>query len=118
MSAAAAPARMFPKTRNPWKTTQGGYDFREWIVGYTDTFPRYYVSLGFANWTIRAIGTRVNNVWTNNGSLVTLQGSNNDTAKFTLTITSGSPQSGEAAGVQVLGKSYVNQKTYVYTPAP
>ena len=106
-----------PHTGNPWKTTLGGYDFREFIAGFSDTFPRYYVVLGKADWTIRAIGTRTAGVWTDSGgSAVTLQGTTNDSAAFTLTVTGGSPQPGDDAGIQILGLSYVNQKSYVYTP--
>jgi hypothetical protein len=38
-----------------------------------------------------------------------------DSANFTITVSNGSPQKGDDAGIQVLGLSYVNNYSPVYT---
>src|SRR6185369_7152145 len=92
---------LHPVTNNPWATTTGGYSFREFIVGYTTTFPRYYVAFASGDWTITAVGTRSGNgTWSNSSSAV-----NVGNGSLTNRITSGSPQKEDTAGVQVLGKS-------------
>ena len=104
-----------PTTNKVWATTLGGYDFREFIAGYSDTFPRNYVVVAKANWTVRYLGSRnKTGDWVDNGSTVTLQGMNQTSTTFTVTVTNGTPQSGDTSGIQVLGRSYVNEHLPVY----
>ena len=104
---------LHPVTNNPWATTQGGYNFREYIAAYTSSFPRYYVVLARADWTITCIGSKSGTAWTNTSSAVTVGTGGGGSAAMTSTVTSGSPQSADSAGVQVLGLSYVNQRSIV-----
>jgi hypothetical protein len=105
-----------PNTSNVWASTQGGFDFTEFIAGYTNTFPRTYVVVAKATWTIRYIGNRTTGgTWMNNGSGVTFQGSTQSPANLTSTVSGGSPQIGNSAGIQVLGLSFVNQHSPVYS---
>ena len=107
---------LHPSTHNPWLTTQGGYSFREFVVAYSATFTRYYVVLAKGSWTITATGSNSGGgTWSNNGSSVTISGGNG-TAQLTSTLTNGSPQSGDAAGVQVLGLSFANEHRFSHTP--
>jgi hypothetical protein len=109
------PYKVTHSNGNIWASTQGGYDFKEFIVGYSTTFPKTYVVVANAVWTIRFVGNRSGTGgWVNNGSAITLQGSSQDSATFSLNVSNGSPQSGNAVGIQVLGLSYVNQKSSVY----
>jgi hypothetical protein len=110
-----------PTTGNLWQTTQGGHTFSEFLVAFSDTFPRNYVVLGKADWSVNYIGERRNNLWIDNGSSVFIQGvpfnpNGEVRVPFTLTITNGSPQSANSAGVQVLGLSYTNEYEYRYDP--
>ena len=108
---------LHPTTRNLWATTQGGYNFREFIVGYSSSFPRYYVVLAKGDWTITGVGSNAGGgQWTNSNSSVTVGGGSGTSASLTITITNGSPQSGDAASVQVLGLSYVNEHFYAHSP--
>jgi hypothetical protein len=94
-------------TGNPWATTQGTNVFQEWIVAFTNTFPRNYTALGRGEWTVTVIGTRgAGGVWTDNGSTVTGTG----------LTTAGFPQTGDAAGVQVLGLSFVREVGMIVDP--
>jgi hypothetical protein len=104
---------LHPVTNNPCATTQGGYGFREFITGYTASFPRYYVVLAKADWTITCVGSKSGTQWTNTSSAVTVGTGGGASAAFTSTVTSGSPESGDAAQIQVLGLSYVNQRSIV-----
>jgi hypothetical protein len=105
-----------PVTHNPWMTTQGGYSFTEFMVAFSDSFKKYYGALAKATWTITAVGSRVSGVWQNTASGMTLQGASGDEAEFTSLISNGSPQSGDTAGVKVLGLSYVNHFSYGHSP--
>jgi hypothetical protein len=108
---------VFPNTTRNWASTLGGYDFKEFIVGYSTTFPRTYVVIASASWTIRYVGTRqAGGEWVNTGSVVTLQGVSQSPANFTISVTNGAPQSGTSSGIQVLGLSYANEHSAVYTP--
>jgi hypothetical protein len=100
---------LHPVTNNPWSTTQGGYSFREYIAGYTASFPRYYVVLAKGDWTITCVGSKSGSQWTNTSSAVTVGTGGGDSAALTSTITSGSPQPGDSAAIQILGLSYANQ---------
>jgi hypothetical protein len=106
-----------PNTNNTWGSTQGGYDFTEYIAGYSVSFPRNYVVLAKGTWTIKYVGSRgKNGVWNNTGSSVTLQGmAGEESASFNITVNNGSPQKGDDAGIQVLGLSYVNNYSPVFT---
>jgi hypothetical protein len=108
---------LHPVTHNPWFTTQGGYNFTEFIVAFSDSFPLNYGAVAKATWTINAVGSKVGGIWTNSGSSgVTLQGSNQQSAAFTVLVSNGSPTSGTTAGVQVLGLSFGLHHTYNHTP--
>jgi hypothetical protein len=104
---------LHPVTNNPWATTQGGYGFREFLAGYTASFPRYYVVLARGDWTITCVGSKSGAQWTNTSSAVTVGTGGGASADLTSTVTSGSPQSGDSAGIQILGLSYVNQRSIV-----
>ena len=97
-------------------TTQGGYSFTEFMVAFSDSFKKYYGALAKATWTITAVGSRVSGVWQNTSSGMTLQGASGDEAEFTSLISNGSPQSGDTAGVKVLGLTYVNHFSYGHSP--
>jgi hypothetical protein len=105
-----------PSTSNTWASTQGGYDFREFIVGFSSSFPKYYVAFAQGDWTLRVTGNNSGGNWMNNQSAVTLQGSSMRPQGLTDLITSGSPPSAEAAGVQVRGRSYSTNHGSSYTP--
>lgn len=105
-----------PTTQNIWATTEGGYDFKEYIVGYSETFNRAYVVIAKADWTVRYIGSRNSSgEWANNGSTITLQGINQDEASFNITVNNGSPRTGDSEGIQVLGLSFANSHTPIYS---
>jgi len=101
-----------------WTSTQGGYDFREYIVGYSNSFTKYYVVFAKANWSVRVNGSNNGGNWVNNGSTLTLQGSTTRPQNLTNAITNNSPQSGDDAGIQLLGKTYAKQtnRPFIYTP--
>jgi hypothetical protein len=101
-----------------WTSTQGGYDFREYIVGYPSSFPKYYVVFARGNWSVRVNGNNSGGTWVNNGSTLTLQGMSMFPQALTNLISSGSPQSGDAAGIQVLGLTFANilNRPIMYTP--
>ena len=107
-----------PTNSHTWANTQGGYDFREFIVGFSNSFPKYYVAFAKGDWTLRVTGNNSGGTWTNNGSAITLQGSSTHPQGLTDLISSGSPPSAEAAGVQVqvLGRSYSTNHGSSYTP--
>lgn len=96
-----------PTTGNPWATTQGANAFREWILAHTNTFPRNYTALGRGDWTVTVVGTRgAGGRWADNGSTVT----------GTAWTIAGFPQTGDAAAVQVLGRSFVREFGMIVNP--
>ena len=103
-------------THNPWMSTLGGYDFKDYISAFSESFPRYYAVLARGDWTVRVIGNKSNGVWVNNGSTVTLPGGSGGSAPLTILVTNGSPTSGDTAGVQVLGNSYSLHHSISYSP--
>jgi hypothetical protein len=108
-----------PKTHNVWMTTQGGYTFKDFISAFSDTFPKYYVVLARGDWLPQVIGSNHNGTWTDSGSsTVTIPGATEGTANLAIMGTNGSPTSGDAAGVQVLGKAYVVHRSITYNPSP
>ena len=95
-----------PITMNIWETTSGSNKFREFVVGYTETFPRNYVGLAKAEWEVIVIGRRSRGLsfWTEEqGAAIQLN------MPISSLISGGTPQSGDTAGVQVLGKSFRNE---------
>jgi hypothetical protein len=93
-------------TANIWETTVGKNKFREFVVGYTDTFPRAYVGVAKAEWEVLVIGDRdaATNDWKQaTGAAIQVS------ASISSLITGGTPQSGDSAAVQVLGLSFVRQ---------
>jgi hypothetical protein len=108
---------LHPTTQNPWATTVNGNAFREFIVGFSSTFPRNYVVIAVGNWTVVANGTNVSAMWTSSGASVVIPGASGSSAALTSTVSSSfSPQTGDAAGVQVLGLSFVREFRMDYTP--
>jgi len=103
-------------THNPWMSTQGGYDFKNYISAFSESFPRYYAVLARGEWTVRVIGNKSNGAWVNNGSTVTLPGGSGGSAPLTILVTNGSPTSGDTAGVQVLGNSFSLHHSISYSP--
>jgi hypothetical protein len=96
-----------PTTGNRWATTQGTNNFREWILAHTDTFPRNYTALGRGDWTPSIVGTAgAGGLWVNNGSNI---------AGTAWTI-AGFPQTGDASGAQVLGRSFVSEFGMIVNP--
>lgn len=104
-----------PTTANPWATTAGGNVFREFLVVFSQTFPRNYVALASGDWTVTAVGNNVSDVWNDTGSAVTIQGAAAASAALTV---AGFPQTGDAAGVQVLGLSFVQEVGMIVDPPP
>jgi CSLREA domain-containing protein len=88
-----------PTTTNPWGTTSGNNDFREYLVAFSTTFIRNYMVLGRGGYTITFAGNNVAGKWHNTGSSDVI--TNFTTAAF--------PKTGDAAGIQVLGYSYVRE---------
>jgi hypothetical protein len=105
-------------TRNPWADTQGGYKFREFIVGYSDSFPKYYVVIATGDWTSTAVGHKDTsiNLWVDDRSEVTVggQAATMTEAPLIPKVTDGSPLSGDDAGIQVQGLSYGYQHFFEY----
>jgi hypothetical protein len=105
-----------PFTNNIWATTTGGNYFRESVVGYADlgttnSFKKTYVCLAKGDYKILAVGSNNSTIWQQDtGATI-----NVDNAVSSL-ITNDSPQSGDTAGVQVLGKSFVNEVKIIHTP--
>jgi len=93
---------LHPTTTNPWGTTSGGNGFREFNVAFTNSYPRTYLSLNRADWTVTVAGK--NNgagAWQNTTSSITGDGA---------------LQAVGGASVQVLGLSFVREFTVVYKP--
>ncbi len=96
-----------PTTNNPWATTQGVNHFREWILAHTTTFPRNYTALARGDWTVTVTGTSAaGGAWTDSGSTVT----------GNVLTTAGFPQTADAAGAQVLGRSFVREFGMIVNP--
>jgi hypothetical protein len=114
-----------PKTKNFWGTNDGEYQFTEFVAGYSDSFTKSYIVLATGKWTIKASGLNSGGLWTDDGkSKVTIPdstGSNDGTSFITAPldtsfIKNGSPTSGNDAGIQVRGLSYVSNKKESYVP--
>jgi hypothetical protein len=97
-------AGVHPTTGNPWATTSGVNAFREFIVGYSQTFPQNYMSYAHGDWTVTATGTSNGGTWQSNGATVTTPGP--------ITV---STQTGSRSGVQVRGPSFVLDYLVIYT---
>lgn len=96
-----------PTTNNPWGSTQGINAFREWILAHTTTYPRNYTALARGEWTVTVTGTaNAAGNWVDNGSTVT----------GTALTTAGFPKTADAAGAQVLGRSFVREFGMIITP--
>ena len=96
-----------PTTGNPWASTQGVNAFTEWVVAYTNTFQRNYMALGFGGYTVTVIGLNAGGgIWADNGS----------SNAVTPWSTAGFPKTGDDAGVQVLGPSFVSEVGTIYNP--
>ena len=105
-----------PTNSHTWATTQGGYDFREFVAGFSNSFPKYYVAFVLGDWTLRVNGNNSGGNWVNNQSAVTVQGSSTHPQGLTDLVSSGSPPSAESSNVQVLGRSYATNHGSSYTP--
>jgi len=107
-------ANQHPQTGNSWATTQGGYDFKEYIAAFTTSFPKYFVVLATGQWNIRYVGNKgQNGVWANTGSSAVIP-PNNNTANLTISITNGAPQRGDDAQIQVRGLSFSTNFSITY----
>lgn len=96
-----------PTTGNPWATTQGANVFTEWVVAYSKDFPTNYVALGKGGYSVTVIGTNSGGgQWADNGSSVGV----------TPWSTAGFPKTGDAAGVQILGPSFVMENSMIVKP--
>ncbi len=96
-----------PTTGNPWTTVQGANAFTEWVVAYTNTFQRNYVVFGTGGYTVTITGTNSGGGnWSSNGA----------TNVVTPWSTAGFPKTGDAAGVQVLGGSFVHEFGMINKP--
>jgi hypothetical protein len=97
-----------PRTNNPWTTTQGSNGFREFAVGFTAKFPKNYTALGTGEWTFLVNGTRgAGNVWVDDGT---------SSVTGTAWDISGFPKTGDAARVQILGRSFVSEVGFIIKP--
>lgn len=92
---------LHPTTNNPWGTTSGVNAFREFVVAFSSSFPRTYVSLNRGDWTVTVAGSNDGTKWVTAGATVTGDAS---------------LQAVGAATVQVLGLSFVS--SFSMTPAP
>jgi len=82
--------------------------FREFAVGFTAKFPKNYTALGTGEWDFIVNGTRgAGNVWVDNGT---------STVSGTAWDISGFPKTGDASGVQVLGRSFVSEVGFIKKP--
>lgn len=98
--------RVHPTTVNTWSTTEGGVNFKEHIVGYSNSFTRNYYSLAMFEWQVTYKGEiQADGSWKDNGSTVT-------GAHF-MTMTY-SPGESAAIALQALGFSFVNEFGYIY----
>ncbi len=96
-----------PTTGNPWASTQGVNAFTEWVVAYTKTFPRNYMVFGTGGYTVTVIGLNSGGGnWADNGS----------SNVVTPWSTAGFPKTGDDAGVQVLGPSFVSEVSMINKP--
>jgi hypothetical protein len=96
----------YPKmgSPEPWGTTTGGNEFREFVAAFSSSFRGTYLSLNENTWTVTAKGK-------NDGS-----GKWMDTFS---SVTGNDTQIGNVVDkIQVLGLSFVNQYSYVCNPAP
>ena len=99
------------RTGNRWKTTTGTVSWREYFVGYTNTFIRSYVVMAQGDWRVVLTGTSDFDDWTPGvGAVVEVV---NPVAS---SITGNSPKNGDLAGVQVLGRSFAVQNEMKTTP--
>jgi len=96
-----------PVTGNPWASNQGVNAFREWAVVFSTDFPRNYMALGTGDWTVTITGTNNAGAWQDGGSTITSP---------TAWTTAGYPLTGDTAGVQVLGLSFVTEASETHTP--
>ena len=98
--------RLFhPTTGNAWDETAGGVSFREFVVAFSSTFPRTYLALHQAAWTVTVVGTNEDSVWDDG----------NGTQMSTVTGDS-ALQSATGFPVQVLGPSYGKNNSITYRP--
>ena len=103
-----ASTRFIPERTTRGTTTQGSNGFREFAVGFTAKFPKNYTALGTGEWTFLVNGTRgAGNVWVDDGTS-SVTGTAWDIAGF--------PKTGDASGVQILGRSFVSEVDFIKKP--
>ncbi len=91
--------------------TTGSVTFREFIVGYTDTFQRSYVGIAKGDWRVNTPGTSDLDDWDpDTGAGITV------VSAMSSLLTSGTPKTGDDAVIQVLGPSYRWENQMIYTP--
>ena len=99
-------------TTNRFNSTAGNNGFREFVVAFSNTFPRNYFALARGDWTITYAGNR-NGLgrWANTASGVAIPGAVGGAAALTAVN-----QTGDTANAQVRGLSFVNEFKMIYNP--
>jgi len=105
-----------PSTGNAWTTTDGGNAFREFIVGFSKTFPKYYVAIATGDWTVTATGRSEGGTWKSDNATVKLGTAAENKVPLKILVDAGTPQPGDTSGLQILGLSFVNEFTMEYAP--
>ncbi len=105
-----------PSTGSTWSKTDGGNAFRDFIVGFSKTFPRYYAAIAYGDWTVFATGRNEGGTWRSDNATVKLGTSTENRVPLKILVDAGSPQPGDTSGVQILGLSFVNEFTMEYGP--
>jgi anti-sigma factor RsiW len=102
---------LHPTTQNPWSATVNGNAFREFIAGFSTSFPRNYVVIAFGEYSVVANGVNSSGTWASNSTAAVTSTSltNRVSTNFT-------PQVGNASGVQVLGLSFVAEVHMDHNP--
>ncbi|HKV40554.1 MAG TPA: hypothetical protein VJX67_15180 [Blastocatellia bacterium] len=99
-----------------WRPRRVGMLFTEFIVGYSTSFPQYYVAFAKGSWTLTAIGNNGKNGWVDGGSSASAQGQPvGKSQPITILENGGSAQPVETAGAQVLGLSYATNFSFTYS---
>lgn len=107
-----------PFTHNKWATTEGGNAFREYVVAFSKTFPKYYAVLATGDWTVFATGLNNRGQWQSDHAKVVVGNGTANSVPLVELANGGTPTPGDRSGVQVLGLSFVNEFKMDYDPKP
>jgi len=91
---------LHPVTGNTWGSTSGSNAFREFAVAFSSSFPKTYLALNQADWTVTVIGGNNGANWVDTGSSVS-----GDTGWQTV-----------SGNLQVLGLSFGTNNVMQHTP--